>query len=324
VEQYRAQYQQALEQLAAQNPNVPITQTSNRGAVESDSATVLNAEAAIAGAQYDYDSSVAKLRQSEADNRKSQADLLRYKELAGKHEIALSEYDQYVAAAASQQAAVEAGRAAAESSRKMVDARRAQLSEQESKLREDTQNAPRQVAIRQANIKSQAANAASAKAQLDMALLNLSYCHIVSPVDGIASQRSAEIGGRVSVGQQLVVIAQTENVWATADFKETQLGKMRVGQRATVAVDALSESFAGAVQYMPAATGDRTSLFPPENATGNYVKVVQRLPVRISFNPGQRDLYRVRPGMSVEVTVQLDGKAGKDKKSVSSAQDARR
>jgi multidrug resistance efflux pump len=160
--------------------------------VESDSATVQNAEAAIARAQYDYYNSVATLRQSEADNRKSQADLARYKELVGKHEIALSEYDQYVATAASQQAAVEAGRAAAESSRKMVDARRAQLSEQESKLREDRQNAPRQVAIRQANIKSQAANAAAAKAQLDTALLNLSYCHIVSPVDGIASQRSAE------------------------------------------------------------------------------------------------------------------------------------
>jgi membrane fusion protein (multidrug efflux system) len=324
VEQYRAQYQQALAQLAAQNPNVPITQTSNRSAVESDSATVLNAEAAIAGAQYDYDSSVAKLRQSEADNRKSQADLVRYKELVGKHEIALSDYDQYVAAAASQQAAVEAGRAAAESSRKMVDARRAQLSEQESKLREDTQNAPRQVAIRQANIKSGAANAASAKAQLDTALLNLSYCHIVSPVDGIASQRSAEVGGRVSVGQQLVVIAQIANAWATADFKETQLGKMRVGQRATVAVDALSESFGAVVEYMPAATGDRTSLFPPENATGNYVKVVQRLPVRISLNPNQRDLNRVRPGMSVEVTVQLDEKAERDGKSGSRGEDARR
>jgi membrane fusion protein (multidrug efflux system) len=206
----------------------------------------------------------------------------------------------------------------------MVDARRAQLSEQESKLREDTQNAPRQVAIRQANIKSEAANAASAKAQLDTALLNLSYCHIVSPVDGIASQRSAEVGGRVSVGQQLVVIAQIANAWATADFKETQLGKMRVGQAASVAVDALNESFAATVEYMPAATGDRTSLFPPENATGNYVKVVQRLPVRISFNPGQRDLNRVRPGMSVEVTVQLNGKAGRDEKSVPSGQDARR
>jgi membrane fusion protein (multidrug efflux system) len=314
VNQFRAQYEQALAQLAAQNPNVPITQTSNRSAVETDSATVLNAQAAVAGAQYDYDSSIAKLRQSEADNRKSQADLIRYQELAGKHEIALSEYDQYVAAAAGQQAAVEAGRAAAESSRKMVDARRAQLLEQQSKLREDTQNAPRQVIIKQANIKSEAANAASAKAQLDMAILNLSYCHIVSPVDGIATQRSAEIAGRVSVGQQLVVIAQTGNLWATANFKETQLRKMRVGQSATVAVDALNKSFEAEVEYMPAATGDRTSLFPPENATGNYVKVVQRLPVRISFNPNQRDLNRLRPGMSIEVTVHLNAKGSTDER----------
>ena len=140
--------------------------------------------------------------------------------------------------------------------------------EQQSKLREDTQNAPRQVIIKQANIKSEAANAASAKAQLDMAILNLSYCHIVSPVDGIATQRSAEVAGRVSVGQQLVVIAQTGDLWAIANFKETQLGKMRVGQSATVAVDSLNESFDAEVEYMPAATGDRTSLFPPENATG--------------------------------------------------------
>jgi membrane fusion protein, multidrug efflux system len=110
------------------------------------------------------------------------------------------------------------------------------------------------------------------------------------------------------VGQQLVVIVQTENIWAIADFKETQLRKMHVGQRATIEVDSLDESFEGQVQYMPAATGDRTSLFPPEDATGNYVKVVQRLPVRISFNPNQRDLNRLRPGMSVEATVHLDKK----------------
>jgi membrane fusion protein (multidrug efflux system) len=317
VNQFRAQYEQALAQLAAQNPNVPITQTSNRGAVETDSATVLSAQAAVTGAQYDYDSSVAKLRQAEADNRKSQADLVRYQELARKHEIALSDYDQYLAAATCQQAAVEAARAAVESSRKMVDARRAQLLEQQSKLREDTQNAPRQVVIKQADIKSQAANVASAKAQLEAALLNLNYCHIVSPVDGIATQRSAEVGGRVSVGQQLVVIAQTGDLWATANFKETQLGKMHVGQSATVAVDSLNESFEAKVEYMPAATGDRTSLFPPENATGNYVKVVQRLPLRISFNPNQRDLNRLRPGMSVEVTVHLNAKAIKGEKSAS-------
>jgi membrane fusion protein (multidrug efflux system) len=308
VEQARAQYQQALAQLGAQNPNLPITQTSNRSIVDTDSSTVVNAEAAIASAQYDYDSNVAKLRQAEANNRKSQSDLKRYKELVDKHEIALSDYDQYLANAGSQQAAVEASRAAAASSLKVVDERRAQLQQQQTKLQEDTQNAPRQVAIRQANNRSSAANAASAKAQLDAALLNLSYCHIFAPVDGIATQRSAEIGGRISVGQQLVVIVQTENIWATADFKETQLRKMHVGQRATIDVDSLSESFEGEVQYMPAATGDRTSLFPPEDATGNYVKVVQRLPVRISFKPNQRDLNRLRPGMSVEATVHLDKK----------------
>jgi membrane fusion protein (multidrug efflux system) len=115
VEQSRAQYQQALAQLAAQNPNVPITQTSTHIAVDTDSATVLNAEAAVASAQYDYDSNVAKLRQAEANNRKSQSDLVRYKELVDKHEIALSDYDQYLANAGSQQAAVEASRAAAAS-----------------------------------------------------------------------------------------------------------------------------------------------------------------------------------------------------------------
>jgi membrane fusion protein (multidrug efflux system) len=319
VEQSRAQYQQALAQLAAENPNVPITETSTHTAVDTDSATVLNAEAAVASAEYDYDSNVAKLRQAEAINRKSQSDLLRYKELVDKHEISLSDYDQYLANASSQQAAVEASRAAAASSQKVVDERRAQLLQQQNKLQEDTQNAPRQVAIRQANNKSSAASAAAAKAQLDTALLNLSYCHIFAPVDGIATERSAEVGGRISVGQQLVVIVQTENIWATADFKETQLRKMHVGQRATIEVDSLDESFEGQVEYMPAATGDRTSLFPPEDATGNYVKVVQRLPVRISLNPHQRDLNRLRPGMSIEATVHLDAKVSKNSKSAANS-----
>ena len=129
---------------------------------------------------------------------------------------------------------------------------------------------------------------------------------IMAPVDGIASQRSAEIGGRISQGQQLIVVVQIDNVWTTANFKETQLRKMHVGQRVTIEVDSLDESFDGEVEYMPAATGDRSSLFPPENATGNYVKIVQRLPVRIRFNPNQRDLHKLRPGMSVEPKVHLN------------------
>jgi membrane fusion protein (multidrug efflux system) len=306
VAQARANYEQAIAQAAAQNPNVPITMTSNRTIVDVDAAGVLDNEAGVASAQRDYDSNSAKLRQAQANNRKSQLDLVRYKELVDKDEIARSEYDQYVANSGSGDASVEAAQFAADSSAKIVEQRKAQLRQQQSKLSQDRINSPRNVAIQEANMDSRNADVDAAKAQLDTALLNLSYCHIVSPVDGIASQRGAEIGGRVAVGQQLVVVVQTENVWATANFKETQLRKMRVGQRVTIDVDALDESFHGQVEYMPAATGDKSSLFPPENATGNYVKIVQRLPVRIRFDPNQKDFDKLRPGMSVDPKVHLD------------------
>jgi membrane fusion protein (multidrug efflux system) len=306
VAQARAAYEQALAQSAAEGPNVPITQSSNRSTVDVDAAGVVNGEAAVASAQHGSESNAAKLHQAEANNRKSQSDLVRYKQLVDKGEISLSDYDQYVANASSQEAAVEASRYAVASSGKIVEERRAQLLQQQSKFSEDKANAPRQVAIRRANVDSRKASADSAKAQLDAALLNLSYCHIVAPVDGIASQRSAEIGARISQGQQLIVLVQTANVWTTANFKETQLRKMHVGQRVTLKVDSLGESFEGEVENMPAATGDRSSLFPPENATGNYVKIVQRLPVRIRFHPNQRDLEKLRPGMSVSPKVHLD------------------
>jgi membrane fusion protein, multidrug efflux system len=305
VAQARAVFEQAVAQTAAEDPNVPITETSNGTAADTAAAEVTNAEAAIASAQQDYSGNIAKLRQSEANRRKSQSDLVRYKQLVDKKEISLSDYEQYIANAASENAAVDASRYVAASSAKVVDQRRAQLREKQSSLSETKDNAPRQIAIRQQNIKSRKASAESAKAQLDMALLNLSYCHIVAPVDGIASQRSAEIGSRVAPGQQLIVVVQTGNVWTTANFKETQLRKIRVGQHVTIKVDSLGESFEGEVENMPAATGDRSSLFPPENATGNFVKVVQRLPVRIRFYPGQRDLDKLRPGMSAEPKVHL-------------------
>jgi membrane fusion protein (multidrug efflux system) len=306
VAQARANFEQTVAQAAAQNPNVPITVTSNRATVDVDDAGVANDEAAVASAQRDYDSNSAKLRQAMANNRKSQLDLVRYKELVDKDEIAKSEYDQYVANSGSGDASVEAAQFAADSSAKIVEERKAQLLEQRSKLSQDQANNPRNIAIQKANVASRNADVDAAKAQLDTALLNLSYCHIVSPVDGIASQRSAEIGGRVAVGQQLIVVVQTDNVWTTANFKETQLRKMHVGQRVTIEVDSLDESFRGEVENMPAATGDKSSLFPPENATGNYVKIVQRLPVRIRFDPNQKDFDKLRPGMSVDPKVHLD------------------
>ena len=306
VAQARAGYEQAVAQSAAEDPNVPITVTSNRAMVDTDVEQVINAEAAITSAQRDYDSNVAKLRQAEANNRKAQSDLVRYKKLVDQGEISLSDYDQYVASAGADEAAVEASRYAAASSQQIVEEKKTSLHQQQTKHSEDNANLPRQVTIHKATVESRKANVDSAKAQLDTALLNLSYCHIVAPVDGIASQRSAEIGGRVSQGQQLIVVVQIDNVWTTANFKETQLRKMHVGQRVSIDVDSLDESFIGEVEYMPAATGDRSSLFPPENATGNYVKIVQRLPVRIRFNPKQRDLDKLRPGMSVEPKVHLN------------------
>ncbi len=306
VAQARAGYEQAMAQAAAESPNVPITVTSNRATVDTDVEQVINAEAAIASARRDYDSNVAKLRQAEASNRKAQSDLVRYKKLVDQGEISLSDYDQYVASAGADEAAVEASRYAAASSEQIVEQRKATLRQQQTKHSEDKANLPRQLTAHKATVDSRKASVDSAKAQLDTALLNLSYCHIVAPVDGIASQRSAEIGGRVSQGQQLVVVVQIDNVWTTANFKETQLRKMHVGQKVSIDVDSLDESFSGTVEYMPAATGDRSSLFPPENATGNYVKIVQRLPVRIRFNANQKDLYRLRPGMSVEPKVHLD------------------
>jgi membrane fusion protein, multidrug efflux system len=306
VAQARAGYEQAIAQAAAESPNVPITVTSNRATVDTDVQQVVNAQAAIASAQHDYDSNVAKLRQAEANNRKAQSDLVRYKKLVDQGEISLSDYDQYVASAGGDEAAVEASRYAAASSEQIVEGKKASLRQQQTKHSEDKANLPRQLTVHKATVDSRKANVDSAKAQLDTALLNLSYCHIVAPVDGIASQRSAEIGGRVSQGQQLIVVVQIGNVWTTANFKETQLRKMHVGQHVTIEVDSLNESFDGEVEYMPAATGDRSSLFPPENATGNYVKIVQRLPVRIRFKPNQRDLDKLRPGMSVEPKVHLD------------------
>jgi membrane fusion protein (multidrug efflux system) len=295
VDQARANYEQAIAQASAQGPNVPITQVSNRTLVDTDEAEVVNAEAAVASAQRDYDSNAAKLRQAEANNLKSQADLVRFKKLVDKEEIAKSDYDQYIANAGSGVATVEASQFTAASSAKVVEEKRALLLEQQSKLFQAKANSPRMIMIQKATFASTKAAADSAKAQLDTALLNLSYCHIVAPVDGIASQRSAEIGGRISVGQQLIVLVQTATVWTTANFKETQLKKMHVGQRVNIYVDSLGESFEGEVQNMPAASGDRSSLFPPENATGNYVKIVQRLPVRILFRPNQRDWISCAP-----------------------------
>ena len=304
--QAQANYDQAVAQLNAQNPNVPITQVTNASDIASQQAEVQSAEAALSSANSDYQSAIAKLRQAEALNQKSQSDLARYKELLDKQEIANADYDQYVSTALSQQAAVNAAAASADSYKKVIQQRQAQLVQQRAKYQQPAANAPRQVEIKHADVASNAAAVESAKAQLDQAKLNLAYCHVVAPVAGIVMQRDAEKGQRIAAGTQLLIVAQVDSPWVTANFKETQLRKMHPGQCVTVKVDALDRSFSGTVECIAASTGDRASVLPSENATGNYVKVVQRLPVRIRLNPDQDGLDKVRPGMSVEPTIHFN------------------
>ena len=303
--QAKANYASAEAQWKAENPNVPIVRTSNASDIATNQDSVEAARAGVLAAEQDYQARVASLRQAEANDTKAQRDLVRYRALVNKEEISHEQYDSYVAAAKTQAAGVVAAQAAADAAQKTIEQRRAQLAQVQARLNESQQNAPRNVAIRQATTEAREASVLAARAQVDQATLNLSYTKIYAPAAGIVTSKSVEVGERVEPSQQLLIVSQTEDIWITANFKETQLRKMRPGQSVDVSVDTFSRKYHGYVQSMPGATGARTSLLPPENATGNFVKVVQRLPVRIRLKDGENRDQLLRPGMSVEPKVWL-------------------
>jgi membrane fusion protein (multidrug efflux system) len=304
--QAEAAVTQASSLVTAQEPNVPITETENVTSLSTGEAEVANAEAALSAAERDRQADAAKIAQSEANNARAQADLARYKILIAKEEVSQQEFDQVAAAAKAQSAEVDQDRAVLASADQTVLQRRAQLAESQSRLAQVKRNAPRQIAIRTATVASDRASVLSARAQLEEAQLKLSYAHVTAPVAGIVMKRSAEVGARVSAGQELLDIAQISDLWVTANFKETQLHRLRHGQSTRIHVDALKQDFDGYVESVGASTGAVASVLPPENATGNYVKVVQRIPVRIRFKPNQQGLERLRPGMSVEPEVRIE------------------
>jgi membrane fusion protein (multidrug efflux system) len=305
LEQANASMGLAASQLTAERPNVPIVQTSNESVVATSEANISQAEAAVAQAERDYDSTIADLRQAEANNTRAQADEVRYRGLVEKEEISRTLYDQRLADAKADEAAVEAKRASSEAARRVIAQRQASLLAARTQLSEAVQNNPRQLLLREATVQMRQANIAVFKSQVDQAKLNLSYTSIVAPVGGIAGKKSVEVGEQVRPGQQLLAISQTNDVWVTADFKETQLRRMHPGQTVRVSVDAMDRTFDGLIESMPGATGAVYSVLPPENATGNYVKVVQRLPVRIRLKRDQAGLDLLHPGMSVEPVVRV-------------------
>lgn len=305
-------YQTALDQAKANlasaqatarslNINIPVTSVSTTSQVSSSQADIDNAQAGIVAARQQYDAAQADLLQAQANNVKSQNDLVRYKQLVDKQEISQQLYDQAVAAAASGNAQVAAAKANVSAADQQITQARARLAQAEAGYR-SSQTGPQQVASTRARALSAEADVQEKQAALEQAELNMQYTKLRAPVDGVVS-KSVEVGMNVQPGQQLLTIVPLNDVWVTADFKETQLKYMRPGQRAEFKLDANGRTYKGHVDSIANSSGARLSLLPPENATGNYVKVVQRIPVKIVLNPGQNSDDYLRLGMSVEPKV---------------------
>jgi membrane fusion protein, multidrug efflux system len=303
LDQSRADAADAQATAQSLSINIPVTSVNTSSQVSSTEADVQNATAGVAAAQQQYDAAQAQLLQAQANDVKAQSDLVRYKQLVAKQEISQQQYDQAIASAAAGDAAVTAAKSSAAAAAQQIVQARSRVSLAQANFR-SSQTGPQQVAAIRAKAESAAAIARSKEAAVQQAELNLQYTRIVAPVNGVVS-KSVEVGMNVQPGQQLLTIVPLDDIWVTADFKETQLKYMRVGQRAEVKVDANGRTYQGHVDSIAGSSGARLSLLPPENATGNYVKVVQRVPVKIVFEPGQDNDHYLRLGMSVDPKVFL-------------------
>jgi len=302
--------------LAAQSA-VPITSTTAVSNVSSARGGIAQAQGALAGAERELEAARARLttvqaraREADANANKATRDVERLRGLVAKDEVSQQQFEATVAAADAQKAAAESARsqvAEAEAAIRVAESRIAQAHAGEQQAHAElsaAQTGPSQVAATQARAQSASAHVQQARANLAQAELNLQYTTLKAPARGIIAKRGLNVGQVVQAGQPLLAVVQTDEVWVTANFKETQLKDVRPGQRVTIEVDAVGgREFKGKVDSIAGATGARFSLLPPENATGNFVKVVQRIPVKIVLDPGQDSEHRLRPGMSVVPTV---------------------
>jgi membrane fusion protein, multidrug efflux system len=301
--QAQAGVEQAEAQFQAELPMVEITSTSNLTSLATTTEDLATARAELEEAKSSLDQLRAQLVQAVANDRYAQQQIARGKQLFQDNVIPQADLDLRSSAADASAANVQSLRQAIAAAVQRVDQKRARIQSGASRLTEVRLNNPRQLDTRRANLAVRKAALDVARAQQQQAELNLSYTRVLAPVDGIAGKKSVNVGDRVQPGQELAAITQTGRLWVTANFRETQLARLKPGQRATIYVDAIGSELEGKVESIAAATGARFSLLPPENATGNYVKVVQRLPVRIAIEAGQPGLDRLRPGMSVEPKV---------------------
>jgi membrane fusion protein (multidrug efflux system) len=319
VEKAEADLADAQATLSSSRTDVPITSTNTSSTLTSAQSVRADTLAGLTAAQRQLKAAQARLETSEAqvleaqaDYKRSADDTARYKLLVAKDEISRQIYDQSNQTTIAAQATISARTAAVNEARQNISVAEAAIEQAQAKIAQAdagiqaAMTAPQQVAVSQARARSSAAKVAQQKAALDQARLNLSYCTITSPVAGIVDKKTVELGHNVSPGQQLLIVVPLEDIWVTANFKETQLTRMKPGQKVRFSVDAYSREYTGHITGVGGASGSRLSLLPPENATGNYVKVVQRIPVRVDLDPGQNNDRRLRVGMSVDPKVYLN------------------
>ena len=298
--------------------SVPVASISTSSALDRARSARADAAVAVSWAEQQVGAARARLGVAQANVRVAQAnqskaaqDVARYKTLVDKDEISRQTYDQAVAAAEVARATVEAQQAAVAEAQQNVSAAEKSIDQARAKLQQadaDVQGAavgPEQVKAAEAGVAVAAAQIAQKKAELDQAQLNLSYTSILAPAGGIVGRKAVEPGQNIAPGQQLMSIVNLNDIWVTANFKETQLKDMKIGQKVDIDVDANGRVYSGHVERIAGASGAKFSLLPPENATGNFVKVVQRIPIRIAIDPGQNDDRALRPGMSVTPKIHI-------------------
>lgn len=308
VEQAQANLANAEAEYEQASVNVPITSVTTQTQVLTSGSDVQSNEAAVSQAEAQVQAANERIAQAKANALKAQIDVDRYTPLVKNDVISKQQFDQAVATSTADQAALNEAERNANASQDQVRVARARLASSLSSQAQSQSTAPKQVAVQRAREAAALAAVQQAQARLDQANLNLGYTRITAPITGIVSRKTVATGANLSVGQSLLTIVPLENLWVTANFKETQLQKMHTGQSVEIGVDALGgKKFDGYIKQIGGATGSSLSLFPPENATGNYVKVVQRIPVRIDFKDleHQDPNHELRIGMSVEPKVRV-------------------
>jgi membrane fusion protein, multidrug efflux system len=302
LDRAQADYATAVARAQASQVGVPITSVNSSSGISSAQARVQEARAAISGAEKQSLEAQARVKQMQANYTRAKSDLARYAQLIKKDEVSQQQYDHAMQTAEADSAAVAAAQSAAAAAEQNVAQAQAQLAQAQADLRASNAG-PQRVRVSRAQADAAEAAVKTAQARVQQARLNLDYTVVRAPADGVVGKKAVEAGQNIEIGQALMAIVPVKGLYVTANYKETELKDMRPGDPATIHVDAYDRNYKGHVLNIAGATGEKFSLLPPENATGNYVKVVQRIPIKIVFDPGQDSEHNLRVGMSVEPTV---------------------